>query len=1056
MGSAPTQTLHRSAAASNGTGGRVGGSGVGLMGERGRAVGLGGVGRSAATVIVPMSQKGRAKGELPNEDTRTAPTSSSSSDAGFEDEVVLVPTSSFSSNRQHTIPLTGPAAFRPFSPPTSSQEAEGDGAANKPVEGVFATHRRWTSGGKDRDRAGLSEKARGKLPALAVDKVATTDRRRKSLDAVARGGSVFEGVEIEVPARRKSRLHMRWTSGDSEADITLERFAASSSGSATSPKADGGRLSPPVIEDSASPPTRRSSSSGEILVVSKHRSTTAAKPHEDSTSPEPAKQLPSPSPSTSLPEKRRSASVASTASSSRTKHSFELIIDQSSRPRAPPKLSRKPLSFPDKPASHPLNLLRIRSHPPDPAPPPPLPVRFVRNPHFAPAQQLGWIEGKGPHVEVKKRMGPVDRAVAAATTVTREQSPLVSAEGTPGSGRGRRSTRVPVQARPPSMIYPSAIDRLASSAKPSRSPSSQLPTPPPSTSIPLPRRPPLSTVLRRRYDWLHPRSRGPFRIDGLALGTDPTLLGYEWDEDELDEERWAGGEWDEDEDGDGEIKTGRYGGPFRVAQAAEAARRALFSPPNSSSSNVSSSPVKVALDVKPWQVVPWAWKDLDAAKGRAGPCGTAGWATRDPWMHYLFDSSASDAAASSSVVEALSSPVAHQSPRRVLAVAVSGSSSSSPPVQVGAKITAVPPSTSSPAAARTVRSIPSEEDAVNISPVRHEAAQPAGTLTSPIIIDSTTASSASTSRDPSPVVVAMSNRRQRVVRTDSSPDPLDQLSGSSVHSAGASSSRQQSAASPITTSSSSGSASSSSRGIQPIAGPSNPRKRLISPPLPSTTASSTSSSASTSAASASPSSVSPPAKPVAVPSKPRTRPASRRVVSATTSTASTSASASTSSVSPPAKKAPSAPPPPAAKKRKVEDRLAAKPKKPPTPPLVPKQPNLKRPSSLPEGSAAALKRRKKEPTPEGFVRCAHPGCPSPFYQSKAASSAGNHAQNYHGSSTTISWRNPDRSAQLARSKKTSAFECEYCGFWSMNAASTKQHTYVRKGRVCPGPPHGAR
>ncbi|BGP29142.1 hypothetical protein JCM10296v2_000880 [Rhodotorula toruloides] len=1055
MGSAPTQTLHDPPAASDGTGGRSGGAGVGLMSERGRAVGAATVGRAAGAGTTSPSRGGPAKGPLPDEDFRTTPTTSSSSDAGFEDEVVLVPTSSLSSTRQHAIPLTTPAAFRPFSSLTSSQDAEDDSGAHKPVEGVFATHRRWTNGGKDRDRAEMSEKARGKLPASTADKVATVDRRRKSLDAIARGGSIFDGVEIEVPARRKSRLHMRWTSGDSEADVTLDRFAASSTGSATSPKAGGARLSPPVIEDSASPPTRRSSSSSETLVVSTHHPS-AGKPRDHSTSSEPAKQLPSPSPSTSLPEKRRSPSTSSAASSSRTKHSFELIIDQPSRPRAPPKPTRTPLRFPNKPASHPLNLLRTRSHPTDSAPPPPLAVRFVRNPHFAPAQELGWIEGKGPHVEVKKRMGPVERAVAAASvSVSREQSPLVSAEGTPGPGGGRRSTRVPVQARPPSMIYPSAIERLASSAKRSRSPSSQLPTPPPSTSLPLPRRPPLSTVLRKRYDWLHPRSRGPFRIDGSALGTDPTLLGYEWDEDELDEERWAGGEWDEDEDGDMGVRTGRYGGPYHVAQAAEAARRALFSPPNSSSSNASSSAVKVALDVKPWAVVPWAWKDLDVAKGCAGPGGTAGWATRDPWMHYLFDSSDSDEAASLSVVETLSSPVAHHSPRRVLAAAASGSSSS-PPAQVGAKITAVPPSTSSPAVTRTVETTSSEEDAVASSSVHREDAQQAGTLTSPIIIDSTTCSSASSSRDPSPVLVATANRRVATTRVDSSPDPLDQLSGSSTASPAASSSRQQLAVSPTNTSASSGSASSSSRDIQPIAGPSNPRKRPFSPPLPSTTASSTSHpSASTSAASASASSVSPPAKPVVAPSRQRTRHASRRIVSATTSTASTSTS--TSSVSPPPKKAPPAPrPPPASKKRKVEDKPVAKPKKPPTPPLVPKRPNLKRPSSSPEGSSAALKRRKKEPTPEGFVRCAHPGCPSPFYPSKAASSAGNHAQNYHGSSTTISWRDPDRSGQLTRSKKTGAFECEYCGFWSMNAASTKQHTYVRKGRICPGPPHGAR
>ncbi|BGP21943.1 hypothetical protein JCM10295v2_000820 [Rhodotorula toruloides] len=969
---------------------------------------------------------------LRDENARTTPKLSSSNDSGFEDEVVLVPTSPLASSKGQ---LTTPAAFRPFSSPTLAQND--DANAHKPVEGVFATHRHWTNGGKA-SGIGLSEKARGKLPAPLDDNAATADRRRKSLDAVARGKTVFDGVEIEVPARRKSRLHMRWHSGDSEADVSLEQFVSSSSDS--SPTAHGAGSPPLLVEDSTS------SSSGETVIAPK-RYSLSTKPRDESTIRGRAEQIPSPSLSTSLPEGERSPSTSATASSSRTKHSFELIIDQPSRRRAPPQPSRTPLRFPDKPASHPLNLLRIRSHPLNSAPPPQIAARFVRNPHFAPAEELGWIEGRGPHVEVKKRLGQVEWAAAAATVkLSREPSPLVSTEGTPAPAGGRRSARVPVQARPPSMIYPSAIDRLASSTKRSRSPSSQLPTPPPSTSLPLllPRRPPLSTVLRKRYDWLQPRSRGPFKIDGSALGTDPTLLGFEWDEDELDEERWANGEaWEEEEEeDDGEIRTGQYGGPFRVAQAAEAARRALLSPPASSSSQASLSPVMATLEFKPWTVVPWAWKDLDAAKGRAGPGGTAGWATRDPWMHYLLDSSGSDDATSSSVAGTLSSPVAHHSPRKKLAEAGSGA-------QVGAKITAVPPSTSSPTAVQTVESTTSEVGVSAISPTRHENPEPTNTLTSPTVIDSTTASSASSSRSLSPVVVVTSGRRQPAVRTDSSPDPLDQLSSSSARTDAASSSRRESA-SKSTTSTSPGSASSISRSAQPDAGPSNPRRRPNSSraPLPSA------SSGLTPIPSATGSPASPPG-----PSKPSKRLPKRRIpsttASSTSASAAASASASTSSVSPPPRKVQSTALP-AAKKRKLDDQFAAKLKKARTPPLVPKQANLKRPSSSPERSAAPLKRRKKEPTPEGFARCTHPGCPSPFYQPKAASSAGNHAQNYHGSTTIISWRNSDRSVQLTRSKKTGAFECDYCGFWSMNAASTKQHTYVRKGRVCPGPPHAAR
>ncbi|GEM12075.1 hypothetical protein Rt10032_c18g6092 [Rhodotorula toruloides] len=927
---------------------------------------------------------------LRDENARTTPKLSSSNDSGFEDEVVLVPTSPLASSKGQ---LTTPAAFRPFSSPTLAQND--DANAHKPVEGVFATHRHWTNGGKA-SGIGLSEKARGKLPAPLDDNAATADRRRKSLDAVARGKTVFDGVEIEVPARRKSRLHMRWHSGDSEADVSLEQFVSSSSDS--SPTAHGAGSPPLLVEDSTS------SSSGETVIAPK-RYSLSTKPRDESTIRGRAEQIPSPSLSTSLPEGERSPSTSATASSSRTKHSFELIIDQPSRRRAPPQPSRTPLRFPDKPASHPLNLLRIRSHPLNSAPPPQIAARFVRNPHFAPAEELGWIEGRGPHVEVKKRLGQVEWAAAAATVkLSREPSPLVSTEGTPAPAGGRRSARVPVQARPPSMIYPSAIDRLASSTKRSRSPSSQLPTPPPSTSLPLllPRRPPLSTVLRKRYDWLQPRSRGPFKIDGSALGTDPTLLGFEWDEDELDEERWANGEaWEEEEEeDDGEIRTGQYGGPFRVAQAAEAARRALLSPPASSSSQASLSPVMATLEFKPWTVVPWAWKDLDAAKGRAGPGGTAGWATRDPWMHYLLDSSGSDDATSSSVAGTLSSPVAHHSPRKKLAEAGSGA-------QVGAKITAVPPSTSSPTAVQTVESTTSEVGVSAISPTRHENPEPTNTLTSPTVIDSTTASSASSSRSLSPVVVVTtvqllgSNRRRFFVPT-----------GVSFEEHHIDIARHSRAPLP-----------SASSGLTPIPsatgspasppGPSKPSKRLPKRRIPSTTASSTSASAAA------------------------------------------SASASTSSVSPPPRKVQSTALP-AAKKRKLDDQFAAKLKKARTPPLVPKQANLKRPSSSPERSAAPLKRRKKEPTPEGFARCTHPGCPSPFYQPKAASSAGNHAQNYHGSTTIISWRNSDRSVQLTRSKKTGAFECDYCGFWSMNAASTKQHTYVRKGRVCPGPPHAAR
>ncbi|GAA5928015.1 hypothetical protein JCM10213_000949 [Rhodosporidiobolus nylandii] len=120
------------------------------------------------------------------------------------------------------------------------------------------------------------------------------------------------------------------------------------------------------------------------------------------------------------------------------------------------------------------------------------------------------------------------------------------------------------------------------------------------------------------------------------------------------------------------------------------------------------------------------------------------------------------------------------------------------------------------------------------------------------------------------------------------------------------------------------------------------------------------------------------------------------------------------------------------------------------------------------------KTRDSEVTPAGMVRCDQPDCPAPLYKDKAASTRTSHASNYHTDHVSIKWQHPTRThvlhrrpldpspspaaaatPTLQRGPNRGEFSCPFCGFWSQNAASMRQHVTAKRAATCPGPPAGS-
>ncbi|BGP36988.1 hypothetical protein JCM10450v2_000898 [Rhodotorula kratochvilovae] len=1009
------------------------------------------------------------QGYSPNTRSSGSP---SNSDLGFDDEVILV-----APPRPHAPP--------PVASTSTSAPAE-PAKLSSPLETpprTFATHRRWTLEVPTHSPRPLSDKAKGKRTlegerATPPKRVASPPSSTGS-DAAKkrRTGLVFDGVEIPVRAAGSSaskprpvtmRLHTRWTSNESEL-VSHSPFGSPTSAAAAA------ALSPPeqpssmrrshsfelVVEARSSPAAKRARISASPLNSTRRASPPGSSRSAAGSSPAPARASPAvprrrestfelvvesqpsparhPRPLADLPATLEPpifpailpappARLAPTPPIQISPRPFTQPLASGSRPRvaALASLAATPvpaqLNFTAKPASHPLNQLRLR---PPPAPPPAMPTRHL-NPVFTPAAALGWVPGSYP----KKRSAPRPRARSRTPILPQPAIEPSPAPSSTGSGGQRRSGRATMQARPASAVYPSAAERLAlslapgsgsssraSSASPSRSP-----PPIPARTAKPPRRKPLLAQLRAKYAFLSEADRAPFRADNSCEGINPEPLSFEWDEREL---RLAARKEGFPADGGAGPCAMRSGG----GKAAELVLRAEEGDPRA----------REELS-QAWRETEWRYRDWDEARGRAGNRAT-GWATRDWRMHPREDEEVDEWDAES-VTEtiggaALTSPVrerfATASPERERAHAGGR--------KRGATITDVPPSTSSAFGGDEIEmrvgSGESDDDA-EAEGAREREREDAGmrdasmqayvpvASTSVNAVASGTSSSSSRSSD---LVVSPSKPATTLVAA-----PPDERSRSPSASARSDAGVELSLVQPAAPASVTADASedeteatspelTSPKRVDKGKGravDSSGESGSVSPaPQPQPTGAAGAgwpSDAGAAAASSSSPSTSPP-KPLS----PRNRSAllaSSPVKPFGTASSSSSTASSRSSTPVPALPAPAPP------KRKQG--------RPPTLTVAP---------PAPTGGL-----------PKGMVRCDHPSCPQPVYQAKAASSEATHAKSYHDAVCVVTYQLPYRTTRLTRDD-AGAFRCPCCAFVSMNALSTKQHAYVKKtGKACPGPP----
>lgn len=549
--------------------------------------------------------------------------SPSSSSASHDDEVLLVDAPSR--------PRTANGAAR-----ANLATHEGKLAAASPAAQSTATCPRWTL--EVPAPRPLSAKAKGKLPiegpraALppplkrsaspppCIASVSPPKKRRTT-------SSVFDGVEIPLgrssssPALSRpapAPVHTRWTPSDA------------------APSAHSRTVSPtePKTVVASPPPTvraQRRSPTFELVIEGRPHSAAVKRSTPPSSPPALAPSLVAQGPlrSSSLTPVGSSPVVhrapSSTPSVASTLSSIAETPRQAESTLLPYRAARRAapvaLNFPAKPASHPLNRLTLR--PPLAAPPP----RYVPNPSFAPAAEIGWVAGTQP----KKRAPP-------ARPPPRSRTPLVVLPATvappapdPPNAAGpgaRRSGRAKVQAQLACTIYPSASDRVAAlaaststSTTSSRASSVSATDDPRSRASPRAaaaakpvRRKPVMAQLRARYAFLAEANRAPFRADNSCDGINPEPLSFEWDELEVRAVTRAEG-WPRWKDEELEMRWGANEVPHLVLRAEEgdkAARRKVR---------------------RACTVTEWRYRGLDEAIGCASNKAT-GWATRD-WRMVL-------------------------------------------------------------------------------------------------------------------------------------------------------------------------------------------------------------------------------------------------------------------------------------------------------------------------------------------------------------------------------------------------------------------------------------
>ncbi|BGP53286.1 hypothetical protein JCM8202_002611 [Rhodotorula sphaerocarpa] len=344
------------------------------------------------------------------------------------------------------------------------------------------------------------------------------------------------------------------------------------------------------------------------------------------------------------------ARISAPASGLNGRSRLSTEVRKTPQPSAP---SPPALAFPDKPASHPLNSLRIR---PPPHIAPVLPIHRICNDDFEPVVELGgWVE---PYTGPPGSKGKLRTTMTAARS--REETPVA----------------VAVAPAPPG---PSPMRSLAAPAKSGARLLSPPPAPsvaPPAVHRPLRRspspEPSFDDWIDQRYGFLSPKQTSHYKIDGTAFGTDPDVLSFEWDEEELwdaYEETWG---WEErervelgqledseedsdysdardDEDGEDGSMAGRSP-PLRPKMACTLragkklitgteAIATLCHLSSASAGAVSEDMRSVASQqLAGWvqtsglvRQYPWRWQSLDEAKGRANNERT-NWATPNPYV----------------------------------------------------------------------------------------------------------------------------------------------------------------------------------------------------------------------------------------------------------------------------------------------------------------------------------------------------------------------------------------------------------------------------------------
>ncbi|GAA6006891.1 uncharacterized protein JCM10292_000349 [Rhodotorula paludigena] len=913
-----------------------------------------------------------------------ARTETPTSDSSFEDEIILVASSSWS------IPRTKPSL-----PSTATPSSAKPGNSSS----IPSKHRRWTL---ELPSSRLSETARGKRPAEGEN--APSASKRQARAAAIASGSVVRSVDgkaaasveptrptssrrrafdgVEVPLRRPTatRQHTRWDSQEEET-VTNSPFGSPQSA----------HPSPTLSSQSNRSP--RSSQSFELVLESRRESPTSGpfssylqKRSPLSTSPQTAgKQLPSPSASL-IPAK----------------------------PAVPPIPA--PLNFPSRPRSHPLNQLRIRKPPPAALPLSPIPSTRMLNPDFKPAQQLGWVVGTYP----KRRPEPRSRTLVPIAVPPILPEPILSpALDSGASSSQRRSGRVPRQAQLPCAIYPSATDRLAlldsstpSSTSSSRSTSPSLvDAPRPLASAPPRPKKPLTALMHARQRWssLSERHRGPYRIDGLALGTVPDVLSYEWDEDELRIEArragrgWTSAAWRAVES---EVRLVRG-----LGEAAELCLRAR------AGDEEARAEVGMGIELQPWR-----WRSMEEGRGCVGNEAT-GWATRE-WREYLDDDDSmveqddsDDAVRTYVLPHDVGGTAGHDNedePDRVLLA-------SSPRRKSGASLMGVPPATSSVL-------LGDEEDADDEASDGHDADvapdlaalvqvddEEMGVVEADLLAlaqpdDAELALEAAPTLEAAPILEAASTK-QMVMRGSSSSASPSSSDGSSRtrQASGANRSTAPTSVStppppaPASPAADKGKQRSDADADEPVEPKVKPTPKRISPAFARHTLRASS-----------------PLRPFSqldLPSSDETSDASYGTAGSPVSPTQSEGAASLSTAA-----------------GSSSAKSAASPETPRT--------------AAPRKRAAAT---VQDDLPKGMVRCPYPACPLPVFKPKSASTATTHALNYHHAEVTLTFQRPFRTARLQRDAQQ-AFTCPFCGFWSMNASSTKQHVYTRTSRVCPGPP----